>query len=110
MNNIPSSKIVFQDKESRERDFRYPEAKIAGVSQGPPLGQTIFESKFESDESPSQYNQEVGVPRNLRIDFQRRRKKGTSTFIDAFILFDPAVGATSHEFRVSKIPSSGEIG
>ena len=107
MNNIPSSKVVFQDKDSAEVDFRYPEARIAGVSQGPNPEQLIFESKFDGSDTPTQYNSEIGVPRNLRLDFQRRRKKGTSTFVDSFVLFDPAVGAVSHEFRVSKIDASG---
>jgi hypothetical protein len=108
MKNIPSSKVIFQDKESVNVDFRYPEAKIAGIPEGPTAGQQIFEEKFEQSDIPTQYNQEIGVPKGLRLDSQRRRKKGTSTFIDSFILFDPAEGATSHEFRVSKIEVLGE--
>lgn len=110
MKNIPSSKVIFQDIASKEQDFRYPDARIAGVAKAPTSGQSILENKFEQNNIPTQYNQEIGVPKGLRIDFQRRIKKGTSTFVDAFILFDPAVGATSHEFRVSKIDGQGEVG
>jgi hypothetical protein len=103
--NLPSSKIVYQDRRLKEKDFRYPETRIAGVEEAPSSDQTVVDVVFPYDESQSRYRQEIGTPENLVLDSQVSRKKGTSTFIDALVLFAPATGAVTHEFRVSKISS-----
>jgi hypothetical protein len=112
--NIPQSKIIFNDKNSELKDFRYPEVNIAGLSEGPTPRQTIIDDSATLGEENSQYVQEIGSPKDLSLDFQVRRKRGTTTFIDALILFETADGATSHEFRISKIAvgssSDGEEG
>jgi hypothetical protein len=105
---IPYSKIVQGDRRNKEKDFRYPDAKIEGVEYAPSSEQ-VAEETFQDDERPTSFDQQIGVPRSLRIDFQRRRKKGVSTFVDAFILYEPAEGAIKHEFRVSKIEDDGEV-
>lgn len=61
------------------------------------------ESTFSTEDSVSSQSQ-IGIPSNLQKVSERRVKKGTSTFIDVFVSFDPAEGAEYHEFRVAKIP------
>jgi hypothetical protein len=107
MSTIPYSKIVQGDRRRPEKDFRYPEVEIEGVEYAPTSDQ-VSETVFSDDERPVGFDQQINAPRDLRLDFQRRRKKGVSTFVDAFILYEPASGAVKHEFRVSKIEGDGE--
>lgn len=106
--SIPYSRIVQGDRRLAEKDFRYPEVFIEGIDYAPSSDQAD-ETVFQDDERPVGFDQQIGVPRNLRLDFQRRRKRGVSTFIDAFILYEPAEGAVKHEFRVSKVTDDGEV-
>lgn len=106
--SIPYSKIVQGDRRKPEPDFRYPEVFIEGIEYAPSSDQ-VDEEVFQQERRAVGFDQQIGVPRGLELDFQRRRKKGVSTFVDAFILYQPAEGAVKHEFRVSKIAGGEEI-
>lgn len=105
MKNISDRKVIKTSYNSNVRPFRYPDIRIENVEKESTLPPA---TSFSGQDLDQRVKQNIGVPENLSLDFQRRRLRKTGTFIDAFVSFDTVEGAEYYEFRVSKITEDEE--
>jgi hypothetical protein len=109
MATIYDRNIVRTKKLSSLPAFREPGSNIAGKDFSQDPDDSVAGSQINCA-VPEREKVEIGVPTDLKIEDERVIKKGTGTFIDVLVSFEPASGAEYHQFRVAKITEENEDG
>lgn len=109
MATVSEKNIIRVPKLSALPAFREPDARVAGIDLSQSLDDSV-EGEALVCEVPEKFVVEIGVPEDLQIESERVVKKGTGTFIDVVVSFEPAAGADYYQFRVAKITEDEEGG
>lgn len=102
MATISDRNVIKTTRLSSLPAFREPDAPIVGVDFAQQPEDSVQGNQINCA-VPDRERVEIGVPTDLMVEDERVIKKGTGTFIDVLVSFEPAPGAEYHQFRIAKI-------